>query len=73
MLLAWLSSDIVSIVLWSVGLLALVIHRLALLDVSTATADTLTLETRANLLAVFACGLVLLNGVTKLDVTTALA
>ncbi|KAG7341571.1 acetylhydrolase [Nitzschia inconspicua] len=72
-LLAWLSSDIVSIVLGSVGLLAVVIHRLALLDASSTTADALTSETRADLLAVFACGSVLLNGVTKLDVTTALA
>jgi Cofactor assembly of complex C subunit B, CCB2/CCB4/Platelet-activating factor acetylhydrolase, isoform II len=72
-LLAWLSSDIVSIVLGSVGLLAVVIHRLALLDASSATADALTSETRADLLAVFACGSVLLDGVTKLDVTTALA
>ncbi|KAG7358482.1 acetylhydrolase [Nitzschia inconspicua] len=72
-LLALLSSDIVSIVLGSVGLLAVVINRLALLDASTATADALTSETRADLLAVFACGSVLLNGVTKLDVTTALA
>jgi hypothetical protein len=30
-------------------------------------------ETRSNLLAVFACGSVLLNGISKLDVTSALA
>jgi hypothetical protein len=71
--LAWLSSDVVSIVLGSLGLLAVIIHRLVLLDASSASADMLTSETRADLLAVFACGSVLLDGVTRLDVTTALA
>eukprot|EP00980_Cylindrotheca_fusiformis_P020973 scaffold7987_cov200-Cylindrotheca_fusiformis.AAC.2 len=68
--LSFISSDIVSIVLGILGLLAVVIHRWALLDES---ADALTLQTRTDLLATFACGSVLLNGVTKLDVTTALA
>jgi hypothetical protein len=72
-LLAWLSSDVVSILLGSVGLLTVVIHRLIVLDASSTSADALTLETRADLLAVFACGSVLLDGVTRLDVTTALA
>jgi hypothetical protein len=36
-------------------------------------ADSLTVQTRTDLLAVFACGSVLLNGITKLDVTAALA
>lgn len=68
--LSFVASDIVSIALGIAGLLAVVIHRWALLDDS---ADALTLQTRTDLLATFACGSVLLNGVTKLDVTTALA
>jgi hypothetical protein len=73
-ILSWLSSDIVSIALGTIGLLIVVVNRLALFDVEiSSSADTLTSETRADLLAVFACGSVLLNGVTKLDVTTALA
>jgi hypothetical protein len=50
-----------------------IFHRLVLLDASSTSADVLTSETRADLLAVFACGSVLLDGVTRLDVTTALA
>jgi hypothetical protein len=69
--LSFLSSDVVSIVLGLLGLCVVVFHRLVLLD--SASADALTLQTRTDLLAVFACGSVLLNGVTKLDVTTALA
>jgi hypothetical protein len=73
-MLSWLSSDIVSIGLGTIGLLVVVVNRLTLLDVEiSSSADALTYETRADLLAVFACGSVLLNGVTKLDVTTALA
>jgi hypothetical protein len=36
-------------------------------------ADTMGQETRSDLLATFACGAVLLNGVSKLDVTSALS
>ena len=73
-ILSWLSSDIVSIALGTIGLLIVVVNRLTLLDVEiSSSADALTSETRADLLAVFACGSVLLNGVTKLDVTAALA
>mmetsp|Transcript_9335 Transcript_9335/g.21532 ORF Transcript_9335/g.21532 Transcript_9335/m.21532 type:complete len:222 (+) Transcript_9335:2-667(+) len=46
-------------------------HRL--LFPSDLTADTLAQETRFDLLAVIACGAVLTNGVSKLDVTSALA
>lgn len=70
-ILSFLSSDVVSIVLGLIGLCIIVFHRLVLLD--STSADALTLQTRTDLLAVFACGSVLLNGVTKLDVTTALA
>jgi len=38
-----------------------------------SSAEALTVQTRTDLLATFACGSVLLNGVTKLDVTAALA
>jgi len=48
-----------------------VAHRLANTD--SLSADTLGQETRADLLAVFASGAVLLNGISKLDVTSALA
>jgi hypothetical protein len=69
--LSVISSDVVSIVLGLLGLLWVVIHRLTLLDVDGA--EALTVQTRTDLLAVLACGSVLLNGVTNLDVTTALA
>jgi hypothetical protein len=69
--LSLLFSDVASIGLGLVGLLVVVLHRFSLLDVSSP--DTMTLQTRTDLLAVFACGSVLLNGITKLDVTAALA
>ena len=68
--LSLLASDVASIALGIIGLLAVVIHRWALLDES---AEALTVQTRTDLLATFACGSVLLNGITKLDVTAALA
>ena len=68
--LSYMSSDIASIALGAVGLLVIVVHRLSLLDESV---DALALQTRTDLLAVFACGSVLLNGITKLDVTAALS
>lgn len=61
--LSFLASDVLSIALGVIGLFAVVIHRLSFLDDS---ADTLTVQTRTDLLATFACGSVLLNGVTKL-------
>ena len=66
-----LASDVVSIALGLLGLVVIVAHRLSLLD--DTTAESLTLQTRTDLLAVFACGSVLLNGITKLDVTAAMA
>jgi hypothetical protein len=85
--LSLLASDSFSIVSGTIGLLIVVVHRwtmiLAIGDAdptslgSTAevavAAEALTYQTRTDLLAVFACGSVLLNGVTQLDVTTALA
>lgn len=66
-----LASDIASIALGLIGLVVVVAHRVSLLDDSSA--ESLTLQTRTDLLAVFACGSVLLNGITKLDVTAAMA
>ena len=68
--LSLLASDVASIALGAVGLLIVVVHRLSLLD---ASVDAMAVQTRTDLLAVFACGSVLLNGVTKLDVTAALS
>ena len=69
--LSAITSDIGSIGLGLVGLLVVLVNRLAHQD--NLSADTLGQETRSDLLALFACGAVLLNGVTKLDVTSALA
>lgn len=69
--LSLLASDVVSIGLGLLGLIVVVAHRLSLLDDNSA--ENLALQTRTDLLAVFACGSVLLNGVTKLDVTAAMA
>ena len=73
-ILTLLSSDLVSVALGAIGLLIIVVHRLTLLDDSiTASTQALAEQTRTDLLAVFACGSVLLNGITKLDVTSALS
>mmetsp|Transcript_3962 Transcript_3962/g.6636 ORF Transcript_3962/g.6636 Transcript_3962/m.6636 type:complete len:292 (+) Transcript_3962:91-966(+) len=64
-------SDVGSIAVGLIGLVIAVGYRLA--DQDSLTVDTLGQETRTDLLAVFACGAVLLNGVSKLDVTSALA
>mmetsp|Transcript_20044 Transcript_20044/g.34243 ORF Transcript_20044/g.34243 Transcript_20044/m.34243 type:complete len:315 (-) Transcript_20044:1334-2278(-) len=69
--LSSITSDVGSIALGLVGLLIVLANRFA--DQDNLTADTLGQETRSDLLAVFACGAVLLNGVSKLDVTSALA
>jgi hypothetical protein len=70
--LSFLSSDIVSIVLGAVGLVVIVAHRLSLIDEILDT-TSMAQQTRTDLLAVFACGSVLLDGITKLDVTSALS
>jgi len=66
-----ISSDVGSIVLGLIGLFICVGHRLSGLD--DLSTETMGQETRSDLLAVFASGAVLLNGVSKLDVTSALA
>jgi len=69
--LSLIISDVGSIILGLLGLTICVAHRLANTD--SLSADTMGQETRADLLAVFASGAVLLNGISKLDVTSALA
>ncbi|CAJ1891344.1 unnamed protein product [Cylindrotheca closterium] len=69
--LSFVASDVTSIALGLIGLFFVVGNRLAGLDLDTA--ENLTVQTRTDLLATFACGSVLLNGITKLDVTSALA
>lgn len=69
--LAWIISDAGSIVLGLVGLLLVVIRRLATDDSSSE--EDLVITTRSSLLAVVAVGAVLLNGLSQLDVQTALA
>jgi hypothetical protein len=70
-LLSLITSDIGSIALGFTGLLLLLVGRLLL--GGSSGVEGLEEETRSNLLAVFACGAVLLNGISKLDVTSALA
>ena len=81
-ILQWIISDIGSIVLGTVGLVILVVGRF-LLDSSSSSSegaaaaaaaqDLTVVTTRSNLLAVFSAGAVLLNGLNKLDVESALA
>jgi hypothetical protein len=72
-LLGLVVSDIASIILGSIGLAFVVFHRLSLLDEQVADTTILAQQTRTDLLAVFASGSVLLNGITKLDITSALS
>jgi hypothetical protein len=74
------SSDIVSIVLGAIGLAVVVGHRMVTtFAISSEDAavlvntQALAQQTRTDLLAVFACGSVLLNGITKMDVVSALS
>jgi len=72
-ILFWIISDIGSIVLGCVGLFLLVVGRISFGSLSENDVDALGEETRFNLLAALACCSVLVNGLSKLDVTTALA
>lgn len=67
-----LSSDVGAIVLGLLGIAVCLYNRLFLSDFE-ASAELLGQQSRADLLAVFACGAVLLNGISRLDVTSALA
>jgi Cofactor assembly of complex C subunit B, CCB2/CCB4 len=69
--LSLVSSDIGSTILGLVGLFVCVANRLVNTD--SLSTETMGQETRADLLAVFSSGAVLLNGISKLDVTSALA
>lgn len=83
--LSWITSDIGSIILGGVGLVLLLVGRLILdgtsitgssssasYDAATAAAN-MGAQARVNLLAVFAVGSVLLNGLSQLDVQSVLA
>ena len=82
-ILVWIISDTGSIVLGCLGLILLLVGRLSFASASSSSdpssfssADAtaaLGEETRFNLLAALACCAVLVNGLSKLDVTTALA
>lgn len=77
--LSLLSSDVGSIILGLLGLAVCLWSRLSHLDYYDSLtyvdggAEAMGTQSRADLLAVFAAGAVLLNGVSKLDVTSALA
>jgi hypothetical protein len=72
--LSWIVSDLGSIVVGLSGIVMLLIGRLILdADISITDAEAMTGSTRSNLLAVFACVAVLLNGLVKLDVESTTA
>ena len=77
--LTLLSSDGASIALGLLGITICLFNRLSHIDDYDALtavadgADALGRQSRADLLAVFASGAILLNGISKLDVTSALA
>ncbi len=77
-IISLLTSDIGSIIIGSIGLLLALYNRLSTIDfdsttISTTYAESINIQSRNDLLAVFASGAVLLNGISKLDVTSALA
>mmetsp|Transcript_17088 Transcript_17088/g.22179 ORF Transcript_17088/g.22179 Transcript_17088/m.22179 type:complete len:352 (-) Transcript_17088:118-1173(-) len=69
--LSFLTSDRFSVVVGFIGLIVCLINRLGS---DFDSIETLSgVQSRSDLLAVVACGSVLLNGLTQLDVTSALA
>jgi Cofactor assembly of complex C subunit B, CCB2/CCB4 len=73
-ILYWITSDIGSIILGGVGLILLLVGRLALDGINDPVEFEVSGEqTRSNLLAVFAVVAVLLNGLSQLDVQSVLA
>ena len=77
-LLSLLTSDLSSIILGSVGILLALSNRLSSIDYEASSialneAADMGMQSRMDLLAVFSAGAILLNGVSKLDVTSALA
>lgn len=71
-ILSVLISDKGSIVLGLIGVTVCLLNRLSHID-DAVPATIVGQQSRADLLAVLATGAVLLNGITKLDVTSALA
>ena len=72
------TSDLTSIVLGSIGILLALFNRLSSIDyeatsIANNVAADMGAQSRQDLLAVFSAGAVLLNGLSKLDVTSALA
>jgi len=66
-----LTSDIFSTIFGFIGLIVCLVNRL---NADFDSGETMTgIQSRSDILAVVACGSVLLNGLTKLDVTSALA
>jgi hypothetical protein len=77
-ILSLLTADFSSIALGSIGILLALSNRLSSIDyeaasIATNQAAEMGMQSRMDLLAVFSAGAVLLNGVSKLDVTSALA
>lgn len=76
--LSLVTSDLSSIVLGSIGILLALSNRLSSIDyeatiLAANEAADMGAQSRMDLLAVFSAGAVLLNGLSKLDVTSALA
>jgi hypothetical protein len=72
------TSDLTSIVLGSIGIILALFNRLSSIDyeatsIANNVAADMGAQSRQDLLAVFSAGAVLLNGLSKLDVTSALA
>jgi hypothetical protein len=77
-ILSLLTSDLSSIVLGSIGILLALTNRLASIDleatnIASNQAIDMGAQSRMDLLAVFSAGAVLLNGVSKLDITSVTA
>jgi len=77
-ILSFLVSDIGSISLGLIGLCICMFNRLSSIDLDASllesgTTNVMGIQSRTDILAVIASGSVLLNGVSKLDVTSALA
>ncbi|GKY92651.1 hypothetical protein MPSEU_000235200 [Mayamaea pseudoterrestris] len=75
-ILSFITSDMSSIAFGLIGVLILLVNRLwfaSSFDEPETSTAVLEQETRSNLLALLACGSVLVNGVSKLNVDTVLA
>lgn len=73
--LLWVVSDVGSLVLGILGILIVLVGRLLtpLPTLDNDNVDSLAEETRINLLAILACGSVLSNGLSKLDINSVTA